>query len=285
MSDLYNETLYIMKKNNIKANKGLGQNFLIDEEVINGIIEKSNICNNDVVIEIGPGLGALTKPLLENAGKVICIELDDRMVKIISDRFRFYNNIEIINGDILKVDLKSIINKELKIYKKVKVVANLPYYITTPIIMKLLEDRLNIDSITVMVQKEVAERLASNTGENTAGAITHAIHYYTLPKIIIDVPKTSFIPAPEVDSSVISFKVLDKPSMQVTNEAFLFKIIKLAYMQRRKTLANALSNISSKDNTEQILNELGLDTKIRGEKLTLEQFTQISELLNKQNEF
>lgn len=279
MQNIYEETKYIMKKYNISANKGLGQNFLIDEAIVNEIIEKSNISKDDLIIEIGPGLGTLTKPLLEKAQKVICIELDDRMIKILSERFMLYNNLQIIHDDVLKVNLKEII----KSYKSVKVVANLPYYITTPIIMKLLEDRLNIDTITVMVQKEVAERLCSNTGENSAGAITHAIRYYTLPEILINVPNTSFIPAPEVESSVIKFSVLKEPSIKVIDEKLLFKIIKNAYMQRRKTLTNALSNILSKEETQDLLEKLGIDSKIRGEKLTLEQFAKISDYISQKN--
>lgn len=279
MQNIYEETKYIMKKYNISANKGLGQNFLIDDDIVNEIIEKSNISKDDLIIEIGPGLGTLTKPLLEKAQKVICIELDDRMIKILSERFMLYNNLQIIHDDVLKVNLKEII----KDYKSVKVVANLPYYITTPIIMKLLEDRLNIDTITVMVQKEVAERLCSNTGENSAGAITHAIRYYTLPEILINVPNTSFIPAPEVESSVIKFNVLKEPSIKVMDEKLLFKIIKNAYMQRRKTLTNALSNILSKEETQDLLEKLGIDSKIRGEKLTLEQFAKISDYISQKN--
>ena len=263
-----------MKVNNISANKGLGQNFLVDEIVVNEIVSKSNVSKDDVVIEIGPGLGTLTKPLLESAGKVICIELDDKMVDIISDRFRFYNNLEVINGDVLKVDLKTLLSNELKTYKCAKVVANLPYYITTPIIMKLLEERLPISTITVMIQKEVAERLVANTGENVAGAITHAIHYYTEPELLVDVPNTAFIPQPEVNSSVIKLTLLDNPSVITTDEKLLFKLRQAGYAQRRKTLVNALSNLNimNKQEIEQMLIELGIDTKIRGEKLTLEQY-------------
>lgn len=277
MPSLYEETKYIMRKYNISANKGLGQNFLIDEDIVNNIIKESDVSQDDLIIEIGPGLGTLTKLLLEKAKKVICIELDDRMIKILSERFSLYNNLEIIHDDVLKVNLKDIIKNE----KSVKVVANLPYYITTPIIMKLLEDRLNIDTITVMVQKEVAERLCSITGDNTAGAITHAIRYYTIPEIVINVPNTSFIPAPEVESSVIRFKVLKQPSINVIDEKVLFKVIKNAYMQRRKTLTNALSNILPKDEIVKVLEKLDIDTKIRGEKLTLEQFAKISDYISK----
>lgn len=273
MTELYKDTMYIMKKYNISANKKLGQNFLIDEGIVNEIIEKSGVTKEDLIIEIGPGLGTLTKPLLENAKKVVCIELDERMLEILQDRFMLYNNLEIIHGDVLKIDLEKIIEG----YESVKIVANLPYYITTPIIMKLLESRLKIKTITVMVQKEVAERLTSETGENESGAITHTIRYYAVPETIINVPNSSFIPVPEVESSVIKLSVLKEPSVKVQDEKLLFKIIKLAYMQRRKTLINALSAIIAKDEIEKVLKELGIDTKIRGEKLTLEQFAKISD--------
>ena len=276
MQSLIEETKYIMKKYGITASKSLGQNFLIDDEIVSQIIEKSEITNEDTIIEIGPGLGTLTKPMLEKAKKVICIELDKRMLQILNDRFMLYKNIQIINADVLSVNLKELIEKE----QHVKVVANLPYYITTPIIMKLLEEKLNIETITVMVQKEVAERLCSTTGENTAGAITHTIRYYTEPEILINVPNNSFIPVPEVQSSVIKLKVLDTPSIKVQDEKLLFKIIKSAYMQRRKTLTNALSNIIPKEKTEELLCILNIDSKIRGEKLTLEQFAEIANYIS-----
>jgi len=277
MSSLYKETKYIMKQNNISANKNLGQNFLIDETIVQNIISAADICDKDLVIEIGPGLGTLTKPLLEIAKKVVCIELDQKMVSLLHDRFIAYKNLEIINDDILKIDLKSKVSEELANCEKVKVVANLPYYITTPIIMKLLEQKLNIDSITIMVQKEVADRLTANPGEANAGAITYAIHYYTIPQKVVEVPKSSFIPIPEVDSTVIKLEVLEKPSVVTQNEILLFSLIKLSFMQRRKTLVNALNNLDgfNKQSLENMLTQLNIDTKIRGEKLTLEQFQQI----------
>ena len=277
------ETRFIMKKYGITANKKLGQNFLISDEVVNKIVEEAQINNSDLVIEIGPGLGTLTKPLLENAGKVICIELDTRMIKILEDRFKLYNNFEIINNDVLKVDLKKIIseNKQGQI-KNAKVVANLPYYITTPIIMKLLEERLDIESITVMVQKEVANRLVAKPGEANTGAITYAINYYTKPSRIVEVDKTLFIPSPEVNSTVIKLEVLKNASVQIENEELMFKIIKSAFMQKRKTLLNGLANsnlFGSKEQIEKMLNELNIDLKIRGEKLTLEDYAKIAKYL------
>lgn len=282
--NIFEETRFIMKKYGITANKKLGQNFLIDDNAIDAIVSSSNITKEDLVIEIGPGLGTLTKPLLESAGKVICIELDDRMLKILEDRFNLYDNFEIINNDVLKVDLNKLIldNKNEKI-KHAKVVANLPYYITTPIIMKLLEERLDIESITVMIQKEVADRLVASPGETNTGAITYAINYYTEPSRIYEVDKTSFIPAPEVNSTIIKLDVLKTPSVEVENEELMFKVIKAAFMQKRKTLLNGLSNsnlFGNKEDIEKMLTELGIDLKIRGEKLTLQEYAKIADYLN-----
>jgi len=276
----YTETRDILKKYNISANKKLGQNFLIDDEVIDGIIDASNVNKNDLVIEIGPGLGTLTKRLLENAGKVICIELDTRMIGILNDRFKFYDNFEVINEDVLKVDLNKLINENKnEELKSAKIVANLPYYITTPIVMKLLEDKLDIESITVMVQKEVADRLVDVPGGKNSGAITYGVNYYTKPEKVINVPNIAFIPAPEVNSSVIKLNVLDKPSVKVKSEEMLFKIIKMAFMQKRKTLLNGLTNgnLASKEKIEKMLTDLGFDLRIRGEKLSLEDFAKIAD--------
>ncbi len=277
---LYEETKFIMKQNNIIANKSLGQNFLIDENVVESIVNSAEITNKDLIIEIGPGLGTLTQKLLEKAGKVICVELDEKMVKILTHRFKLYTNFELINEDILKVNLTEIIEKNKKQgIEKVKVVANLPYYITTPIIMKLLEDKLDIESITVMIQKEVAQRLAETPGGKETGSITYTIWYYTQPKIVLEVPPDSFIPEPEVHSSVIKFDILDKPRIEVEDESKFFKLIKIAFMQKRKTLVNALVNggiFQDKFQAEEVLKSLNIDIKIRGEKLTLEQYNELS---------
>ncbi|MDO5556216.1 MAG: 16S rRNA (adenine(1518)-N(6)/adenine(1519)-N(6))-dimethyltransferase RsmA [Clostridia bacterium] len=280
--NLYNETKSILKKYNITANKKLGQNFLIQDEIVQDIIQASNVNKNDLIIEIGPGLGTLTKELLQSAGKVICIEIDTRMIQILNDRFKIYNNFELINKDVLKVNLKNLIKQEQKDnILNVKIVANLPYYITTPIIMKLLEEKLEIDNITVMVQKEVADRLVDVPGGKNSGAITYAINYYTKPEKIIDVPNTSFLPIPEVNSSVIKLKVLQKPSVQVQDEKLLFKIIKTAFMQKRKTLLNGLTNggIGKKNSIEEMLINLGFDTNIRAERLSLDDFARICDYI------
>ena len=283
--NLYDETRFIMKQNNITANKKLGQNFLVDENVVDSIVDSAEVTKEDLVIEIGPGLGTLTKKLLDRAGKVICIELDHKMINILENRFKLYDNIEIINEDVLKIDLNKLIelNKNENI-KKAKIVANLPYYITTPIIMKLLEEKLNIESITVMIQKEVAQRLAAKPGEKEVGSITYTIWYYTEPKIVLEVPRDSFIPEPEVTSSVINLKVLDKPRIEVEDEKVFFKVIKAAFMQKRKTLINALVNgkiFENKEEAEKCLIENEIDTKIRGEKLSLEQYKMIADYLKK----
>lgn len=277
--NLQEETKFIMNKYLVTANKSLGQNFLIDEDVILDVIKASQINSNDLVIEIGPGLGTLTKYLLEKAGKVICIELDERMVDILNDRFKFYSNFNIIKKDVLKVDLKKLIEEEKKEnIKVVKIVANLPYYITTPIIMKLLEENLDIESITVMVQKEVAKRLAAIPGEKETGAITYAVYYYSEVQEIRQVSNTAFIPVPEVESEVIKFKIREKAKVEVKDKKIFFKIIKLAFMQRRKTIVNALTNggIVKKDELLKILEELEINERIRGEALTIENFADIS---------
>lgn len=231
-------TKFLMKKYNITASKALGQNFLIDEAVIKNIVNSAKISKNDLVIEIGPGLGTLTNELVENAGKVICVELDKRMIQILNERFFLYDNIQIINEDVLKLDLNEIIKESG--FESAKIVANLPYYITTPIIMKLLETRANFESITVMVQKEVADRLCAKTGTREAGAITYAVEYFSTSKKLFTVPSISFVPMPNVQSEVITLEVQKDKYINVKSEEKLFKIIKSAFMQRRKTLINAL---------------------------------------------
>lgn len=277
------ETKYILKKYNIKANKRLGQNFLINDNAIQEIVNAAGISAEDLIIEIGPGLGTLTSKLLEKAGKVIAVELDENMIKILKDRFKLYENFILINEDILKIDLKKLIEENLNDLKNVKIVANLPYYITTPIIMKLLEDRLNINSITVMVQKEVADRIAEKTGEKLSGAITYSVNYYAIPEKVTLVGKESFIPSPEVDSEVIKLNIRKEPPVKVDNEGMFFKLIKVSFMQRRKTLLNALTNsglITNKEKLKQVLEKMNLDLNIRGEKLTLEQYAKLANLIN-----
>ncbi len=282
MDSIFNETKFLMKKYGITANKKLGQNFLIDENVIDSIVNASEITDEDLVIEIGPGLGTLTAKLLEKAGKVICIELDDRMISILKDRFFMYENFEVINEDVLKVNLDNLIkeNKKNTNIKNVKIVANLPYYITTPIIMKLLEDKLDIESITVMIQKEVADRLTAIPGQKNSGAITYTVYYYANAEEILTVPNTSFIPEPEVESEVIKLNLRKEPAIKLKDEKKFFSLIKAAFMQRRKTLLNAVGNSGleiTKEQMEQILTELNIDTRVRGEALSIQQYAQIIE--------
>ena len=284
MDNILQETKFIMKKYNIKANKNLGQNFLVSSDAINQIVNSGEIEKDDLIIEIGPGLGTLTKELLERAKKVICVELDNKMVEILNERFSLYDNLEILNQDILKTDLKEIIKKEKNQnnIKDVKIIANLPYYITTPIIMKLLEEKLDLKSITVMIQKEVAERLIATPGEKNTGAITYTVYYYAEAKKITEVPNTSFIPEPEVTSEVIRLDIRKNPPVETKDTEMMFKIIKNAFMQRRKTLLNSLTNtkiFKNKEEGTKILKTLNLNENIRAEELTLKKFAEITDLL------
>ena len=280
MENLYNKTKFILKKYNISANKSLGQKFLINDSVVNKIVESAEITKNDLVIEIGPGLGNLTEFLLEKAGKVIAIELDQRMLEILNDRFSLYDNFEIINEDVLKVNLNELIskNKNSEI-KNAKLVANLPYYITTPIIMKLLEEKLDIETITVMVQKEVADRLIAIPGEKLSGAITYSVYYYATSENVTIVENNSFIPKPEVDSEVIKLSIRKNPPVELLDEDQFFKTVKASFMQRRKTLINALVNggiLKSKQDAKKLFDDLNMNYNTRGESLSIEMFAEIS---------
>ena len=286
MENILEETKSIMKKYGIRANKNLGQNFLINSEVVEKIVSSGEISKEDMIIEIGPGLGTLTKYLLEKAGKVLCIELDTRMIKILKDRFSDCENFEVINQDVLKVNLNEIIkeNKKDEKIKSVKVVANLPYYITTPIIMKLLEDKLDIESITVMIQKEVADRLIEVPGGKNTGAITYSVYYYCESEKIMEVPNNSFIPEPEVTSEVIKMNLRDKLVVELENPKVMFMIIKSAFMQRRKTLLNALTNTKvfiNKQEGLEVLKKLNFDENVRAETLSIYDFANITKLICK----
>ena len=263
--NLYEETRYIIDKYNVYPNKKLGQNFLINEESINKIAEE--VDQNDIIVEIGPGLGTLTKVLLEKAKKVYAVELDSKMCDILKQRFIAYNNLEIINKDILSIN----IDKE---FPNAKVVANLPYYITTSIITALL--KTNIKDITILIQKEVAERICAMPGENKAGAITYFVNYYADSEIIKDVGKEEFIPSPKVDSCVVKIIKLEKPRVKVNDEKLFFDLIKTNFTKRRKTILNSLSSIIEKEKLQQILNDLNIKDNIRGEELTLEEYAQIT---------
>ncbi|MBR2744809.1 MAG: 16S rRNA (adenine(1518)-N(6)/adenine(1519)-N(6))-dimethyltransferase RsmA [Clostridia bacterium] len=288
MENLIETTKFLLKKYKLSANKNLGQNFLINENVVNSIVESSSISEEDVVIEIGPGLGNLTEELLKKAGKVIAIELDDRMTEILKDRFFMYKNFELINDDVLKVDLNSLIKEQKNNgLKRAKIVANLPYYITTPIIMKLLEEKLDIASITVMIQKEVADRLIAVPGSKLSGAITYCVSYYAESESVMIVENNSFIPEPSVDSEVIKLTIRNNPSVEVVDEQEFFKLIKVSFMQRRKTFLNSLVNggiFKDKEEAKVMFDDLELDYNIRGEKLSIEDFARISNyLVSKKN--
>ena len=268
--NILEETKYIMNKYDVHPNKRLGQNFLFDEPSLQTIA--SEVTNEDTVIEIGPGLGTLTAILAEKAKKVIAVEIDSKMVQILRERFKLYNNVEIIQDDILHVDID-------KIAPKAKIVANLPYYITTSIITKLLNT--NIKDITVLIQKEVAERICAEPGTKKAGAITYFVKYYADSKIVANVPRECFIPSPEVESAVVKITKRDEKAVKVDNEKLFFEIIKTNFTQRRKTILNSLSGIIDKEMLKNILKECKIEEAARGENLSLEDFAKIANLFEK----
>ena len=283
--NLLQETKFIMKKYGITANKKLGQNFLINEYVVNEISTIANISKNDLIIEIGPGIGTLTKSLLENAGKVISIEIDKKMLNILNERFFLYKNFELINQDILQINLNKLIEENINSeITTCKIVANLPYYITTPIIIKLLDDKLPIKSITVMVQKEVAKRLTATPGKKEASSISHIIYFYSDSQISLEVPKNCFIPIPDVDSAVITLNFLNEPRIKIDNEKEFFKLIQTAFSQKRKTLVNSLLNnniFSSREEAENAIISIGLDIKVRPENLSIYDFANLYKKIHK----
>ena len=263
--NIFEETKYIMNKYDVHPNKRLGQNFLFDEQSLQTIAQDAT--EEDTVIEIGPGLGTLTAILAEKANKVIAIELDSKMVSILKDRFKLYNNVQIVQDDILNVDID-------KIAPKAKVVANLPYYITTSIITKLI--KTNIKDITILIQKEVAERICAEPGTKRAGAITYFVKYFADSKIIANVPKEYFIPSPEVESSIVKIIKKDKKAVEINNENLFFEIIKINFTQRRKTILNSLSSIISKEVLKNILKDCKINENVRGENLSIDQFAMIA---------
>ena len=278
-------TIEILQKYNFSFQKKFGQNFLIDTHVLERIIKEAEITNEDMVLEIGPGIGTMTQYLCENARKVVAVEIDNNLIPILKDTLGLYDNIEVINEDILKVDINKLVLEENE-GKAIKVVANLPYYITTPIIMGLFEKKVNVESITVMVQKEVALRMQAGPGTKDYGALSLAVQYYSEPEIVANVPPNCFMPRPNVSSAVIRMKLHKQPKVMVENESLLFKIIRASFSQRRKTLVNSINNSAelniSKEQVALALNEMGLCENIRGEALTLLQFAKLSDILNKQ---
>lgn len=275
----------VIEAHGFSFSKGLGQNFLIDEGILNRIIEKSDISEKVGVLEIGPGAGTLTQALAEKAAKVIAVEIDSRLIPLLKDTLADYDNVSFINEDILKVDLEELISREFQ-GLEVCVVANLPYYITTPIIMKLLESELNIKSLTVMIQKEVAERMTAVPGGKDYGALTAAVQFYTVPSVICKAEPHCFMPQPKVESAVIKLEVAQKPTVDVEDKELMFKIIKSAFGQRRKTLVNALSHSPyikiDKEAAGKGLEKMGLDANVRGERLSLFEFARLSDILKEE---
>ena len=282
-------TIEVLQKYHFNFQKKFGQNFLIDSHVLDKIIASAEITKEDCVLEIGPGIGTMTQYLCENAREVVAVEIDKNLIPILEDTLSEYSNVTVINEDILKVDINRIV-QEKNAGKPIKVVANLPYYITTPIIMGLFESHVPLDSITIMVQKEVADRMQVGPGTKDYGALSLAVQYYASPKIVANVPPNCFMPRPNVGSAVIRLTRYEKPPVEVTDEKFMFALIRASFNQRRKTLVNGLSNsgiivpgtknssgkVLSKDQVTAVLAKMGLSETIRGEALTLEQFADLS---------
>lgn len=253
--------------------KALGQNFLTDKNIIDEIIDGSGIGENDLVIEVGPGIGVLTREACEKAGKVIAIEIDSRLIPILNETLAEYDNFEVINQDILKTDIKAIIEANPG-YDNVRIIGNLPYYITTPIIMKILEDELPVKSITVMMQKEVADRISAPAGTRDAGAISVAVQFYCDVTKIAKAPKEAFVPRPKVDSAVLRLDVLERPRVDTLDTHVFFECVKKGFGQRRKTISNSLSGTHAipKDRLLKVLEESGIEPSRRAETLTIEEF-------------
>ena len=281
--NIYKETKMIMKRYNLDFKKKFGQNFLTSEEILEEIISKAKISKDDIILEIGPGIGTLTSKLLETGAEVISVEVDLELIRPLKERFFMYNNFTIISADILKIDIYSEIVKILESKgktlndKKIKVVANIPYYITTPIIFKLLENRNIVSEIYIMVQKEVAERICAKIGTKESSSITYMVSYYTEYLWDIYVDKTKFVPSPKVDSKVIALKFREKPYPEVKNEELYFEIIRSAFLHRRKTFLNSISasNKIDKKIISNIMEELGIDLRIRAEKITDKMYADI----------
>ena len=275
-------TIEVLQKYNFNFQKKFGQNFLIDTHVLDKIIASADVNKEDCVLEIGPGIGTMTQYLAENARKVIAVEIDKALIPILDDTLKEYDNVRVINEDILKVDIAALA-KEENDGKPIKVVANLPYYITTPIIMGLFESHVPIHSITVMVQKEVADRMQVGPGTKDYGALSLAVQYYAKPEIVANVPPNCFMPRPNVGSAVIRLTKHEQPPVVVKDEKLMFRLIRASFNQRRKTLVNGLNNSPelnfSKEEIAATLEKMGLSQTIRGEALDLQQFGQLSDLL------
>ena len=277
-------TIEVLQKYNFAFQKRFGQNFLIDTHVLEKIIAASQITKEDFVLEIGPGIGTMTQYLAEYAREVAAVEIDNTLIPILKDTLKDWDNVTVINDDILKVDIRKLA-LEKNGGKPIKVVANLPYYITTPIIMGLFENQVPIDSITIMVQKEVADRMQVGPGTKDYGALSLAVQYYAKPEIVANVPPNCFMPRPKVGSAVIRLERYEKPPVEVSNEKLMFRIIRASFNQRRKTLVNGLKNSQelsySREEIEEVLNECGIPLNIRGEALTLAEFASLANAFDK----
>ncbi|WP_141434171.1 16S rRNA (adenine(1518)-N(6)/adenine(1519)-N(6))-dimethyltransferase RsmA [Bacillus sp. 03113] len=277
-------TQSILEKYGFSFKKSLGQNFLIDTNILRNIVEKAELSNESGAIEIGPGIGALTEQLAKKSRKVVSFEIDQRLLPILKETLSPYPNIQIVHQDVLKANVKEVIEKEFQDIKDIMVVANLPYYVTTPIIMKLLEEKLPIRGMVVMLQKEVADRISAKPGTKEYGSLSIAIQYYMKAEIVIIVPKTVFVPQPNVDSAVIRLTKRPGPLVEVRNEDFFFKIVKASFAQRRKTILNNLTSQlqEGKEKKEQIisaLQEADIEPRRRGESLSIEEFARLSDEL------
>jgi len=281
MAELGNpqNTIEVLQKYRFNFQKKFGQNFLIDTHVLDKIIDSAQITKDDFVLEIGPGIGTMTQYLCERAREVVAVEIDKNLIPILSDTLKNYSNVTVINEDILKLDICKLAEEKNQ-GKPIKVVANLPYYITTPIIMGLFESHVPIDSITIMVQKEVAERMQEKPGSKEYGALSLAVQYYAKPEIVANVPPNCFMPRPNVGSAVIRLTRHEKPPVEVEDEKLMFRIIRASFNQRRKTLANGLNNSPEIHLPKEVIQEsivsLGVPENIRGEALSLEQFAELS---------
>jgi 16S rRNA (adenine1518-N6/adenine1519-N6)-dimethyltransferase len=276
-------TQEVMKKHNLHTKKSLGQNFLMDDNILRNIVEAASLNKSTAVIEVGPGIGALTRHLADVSKKVLALEIDQRLIPILNDTLSDYDNVEVIHQDVLKADLGTLIREKFDENEEIMVVANLPYYITTPILMKFLTENVLVKGLVVMIQKEVAERLDASPGEKSYGSLSIAVQYKAKPSLVMTVPKTVFVPQPNVDSAVLRLDVLEHPPVQVENEPFFYELVRAAFGQRRKTLLNNLmNNLLGKDKKEQIittLNQLGIDPSRRGETLTIHEFAKLSDAL------
>ncbi|SEM71561.1 dimethyladenosine transferase [Paenibacillus sp. cl141a] len=276
-------TKEIISRHGFSFKKSLGQNFLIDQNILYKIVEAAGLDKDKGALEIGPGIGALTEKLAQTAGNVTAVEIDQRLIPILREVLEPYGNVRVHHGDVLKVDLHELFRQDFGDVSKVSVVANLPYYVTTPILMKLLEEKLPLENIVVMIQKEVAERMAAAPGSKDYGSLSIAVQYYSEPKLVCIVPHTVFIPQPNVESAVIRLAVREQPPVRVEDERFFFEVVQASFAQRRKTIANNLKSRffpgEGRERLEQLLQEAGIEPSRRGETLSIEEYARLSNVL------